>query len=642
MGRPFPGPQRAKLGARTADDLLGATVHMRWPNDTIPTSRQDRDRRIELPGLGWSITLVGAVIASLGGLTDRFELLGLGISLMFLAHLRSFARHRSRSTPSSTIESSTAYGRWSWNLQTGRAKSDGTFAAICGVATLDGTWPFEELLHRLSPADLGRLHAALENVLDRPGPIDTTIDVRNDFGSSTSVRLLGDVDVEDETTSRVFGVAIPCSNARVTDDLVEDTNAALERSLAEQSRTNDELVAIRARLESKNRELERARSAAVEATRYKSEFLANMSHEIRTPLSSIVGFADLVDGDLPPGERDRMLQAIRRNSEHLLSLVNDVLDLSRIEADRVELERIPTSPTEVVDDVFRMMKPRAEEKGLELALEVDGDLPDLVSLDPTRLRQILINLVGNAIKFTDQGGVVARLSYDVSNHRLEISVVDSGIGMSPRAIERIFEPFRQGDGSTTRRYGGTGLGLHISRRLCELLGGGLSVLSVPEGGSTFTATLHAPSIVRSQTPERSSEDLPTGLRVLLAEDGPDNRVLIEHLLKRLGVDVVSVENGRDAVNRVTRDPNTFDALILDMQMPVMDGWEAACQLRNAGCGIPILALTANALPGDRATCLEAGCDGFLTKPVRRKDLASGLVEVLAASRARHEGVRMAG
>ena len=614
------------------------------PSETTGATAPDVHRETVQAGIGWAISLIGAVIACLGGLAGRFEMVGLGVSLVLMSHLhllhrrRVDATRRDRALPAPST--SAVFGHWSWDPTTGLARGDGAFATLSGVATFAGTWSFEELLHRISPADLGRLHVAIEAALERRGLIDLAIDVRNDVGSSNTIRLLGGV--EDGTSPALVGVAVAAAASGSTEDLVEDTNTALERSLAEHARTNEELVAIRGRLERKNRELERARAAAVEATRCKGEFLANMSHEIRTPLSSIVGFADLVDEEASEETRRGMLQAIRRNSEHLLSLVNDVLDLSRLEADRVELERIPTSPGEVANDVVGMLEPRATEKGLDLVLEIEDGVPDLVALDPTRLRQVLINLIGNAIKFTEEGGVVARVSYDASACRLEIAVVDSGIGLEPRAIERIFEPFRQADGSTTRRYGGTGLGLHISRRLCEVLGGGLAVTSLPGGGSTFTATFAAPPLQRSESTTPSVDGVPHGLRVLLAEDGPDNRVLVEHLLRKLGADVVSVENGRDAVERLDARPEDFDVLILDMQMPIMDGWEAACRLRNAGAAIPILALTANALPGDRATCLEAGCDGFLTKPVRRDDLASGLMEVLAASRTPQRGFRMAG
>jgi CheY-like chemotaxis protein len=249
-----------------------------------------------------------------------------------------------------------------------------------------------------------------------------------------------------------------------------------------------------------------------------------------------------------------------------------------------------------------------------------------VSLDPTRFRQVVLNLVGNAIKFTEEGGVAVRLDHHGGSNRLEVAVTDTGIGIEPPRRSRIFEPFRQADGSTTRRFGGTGLGLSISRRLCELLGGGLSLDSTPGMGSTFNAAFHAPPVVSIETPADVAGP-PPGLRVLLAEDGPDNRRLIEHLLNRLGATVESVENGAEAVERVLRgDP--VDLVLLDMQMPVMDGWEAARRLRNAGCEVPIIALTANALPGDRAACLEAGCDEYLSKPVRRGDLAAAIALVL--------------
>ncbi len=595
------------------------------------------------------ITLIGAVLGSIGGATGRFEIVGLGIVMMLLGHLRQVPRWlhvRGRTSPRAsdpTASASDLIGRWNWDLDTGIGNGDLRFATMCDVAELEGEWTFEAFLHRVVPSDLNTLHGALENALEGDHALDVVVELQGDHDASHAVRLLGRVENRGDRPASMQGVSIVDTRGPRTEDLADQTNSALERSLAEQANINDELIEIRRHLESQNRELDRARGAAVEATRYKSEFLANMSHEIRTPLSSIIGFADLLEEDGDREQRADMLLAIRRNSEHLLSLVNDVLDLSRIEAGRVELERIPTRIVDVTEDVVQMLRSRADQKGLALVLEFGDELPAQVSLDPTRFRQILINLVGNAIKFTEDGGIVVRVDHHASTNRLEVSISDTGIGLDERAIRRIFQPFRQGDGSTTRRYGGTGLGLHISRRLCELFGGSLTVESSPDKGSTFTAGFLAPAIQGNASLIGLATDAPpVGLRVLLAEDGPDNRVLIEHLLGRLGAQTVAVENGREAVDRVLDGSATFDVLILDMQMPIMDGWEAARQLRNVGSEIAILALTANALPGDRKTCLEAGCDGFLTKPVRRQELASGLVEVLAASQNRRGPIRVAG
>jgi PAS domain S-box-containing protein len=390
-----------------------------------------------------------------------------------------------------------------------------------------------------------------------------------------------------------------------------------------------------------------AKLAAEAANRAKSEFLANMSHEIRTPMTAILGFADLLLSTPSPEEAMESAQIIKHNGEHLLQVINDILDLSKIEAGKCEIEPNECSPRRIVTGVLSLMKVRADAKGLSLTVERVGHIPDRIQTDPIRLRQILVNLVGNAIKFTEVGGVRIVVRSDATSNgrcNLVFDVIDTGVGMSQEQINLLFQPFSQVDTSAHRRFGGTGLGLAISSRLAKILGGDIAVTSAPGKGSTFSLTMAAgelkganPSdhadIVESQPSETMSK-LVFDCRVLLAEDGPDNQRLIAHLLRKAGAEVAVAENGKVAVDlalKARQAENPFDAIVMDMQMPVMDGYEATRALRNAGYEKPIIALTANAMIEDRRKCLDAGCNDYLMKPIDR----AVLLQVVA----RHLGER---
>ena len=374
-----------------------------------------------------------------------------------------------------------------------------------------------------------------------------------------------------------------------------------------------------------NVELEASTRAALAAERAKGEFLANMSHEIRTPMTAILGYIDLLDDAAVSGEeRHEHVGTIRRAGEHLLSVINDILDYSKLEAGKMTVESVPTNPTQLLADVMQMFSDRAKQKGLEFRLEDDGSLPPAVSTDPTRFRQILLNLTGNAIKFTPRGSLRLSSTYDRAAGRWSVTVHDSGIGMTPEQMSRLFQAFSQADSSTSRKFGGTGLGLAISRKLAEALGGTLTVDSEPGLGSSFTVSVAAPPCqgdVASSQASRPAASL-QGLRVLLAEDGPDNQRLIRFHLERAGASVTVVCDGEQAVAGVAS--GGYDVLILDMQMPVMDGYTAATTLRQRGATIPILALTAHATSEDRAKCVSAGCDDFATKPINAQALTAAV------------------
>jgi len=400
-------------------------------------------------------------------------------------------------------------------------------------------------------------------------------------------------------------------------------------------------------------EREKARAAAEQANKAKSEFLANMSHEIRTPLTAVLGFAELLAQNVTKPDNVDAVRIIRRNGEHLLELINDVLDLSKIEAERLEPERIACSPTEVISEVVSLMSADAQSKGLSLHCDYRGTMPKTIHTDPTRLRQILLNLLGNAVKFTDGGEIhvtTQLIGRQSQSPLMQIQVADSGIGMSTEQIKRIFLPFSQADSSTTRRHGGTGLGLAISRRLAKLLGGGISVESTLGAGSTFAVTIatgpldNVPMLENAAVAEGAhatgdrpdSPALPrtTNCRVLLAEDGPDNQRLISFVLRKAGVEVEIAENGRIAVE-AARDAETtgkpFDLILMDMQMPVLDGYEATRELRAGGYERPIAALTAHAMSTDQQKCLAAGCDMYMTKPIDHRQLLSMVARYAVSS-----------
>lgn len=394
------------------------------------------------------------------------------------------------------------------------------------------------------------------------------------------------------------------------------------------------------------RDMEEAKFKADAATLAKSEFLANMSHEIRTLMTAILGFSEMLlneDGiDLAPEQRRESICTIRRNGQYLIDIINDILDLSKIESGKLEVEQIDCSPYQILAGVVTLMSVRSAAKGISLEIEFDGPIPDRIQSDPTRLRQILINLTGNAIKFTEVGKVriVARLlGANTDQPMMQFDVVDTGIGMTDKQIDILYQPFVQADTSTTRKFGGTGLGLTISKRLANMLGGDICAQSTPGKGSTFSVTVCAgplkdvklvanaaeARLSLDEATKSTATDVRIDCRVLLAEDGPDNQRLIKFVSEKGGAEVTIAENGQIAFDLAlaARDEgNPFDVILMDMQMPVLDGYDATSKLRASGYSGPIIALTAHAMNGDKKKCLGAGCDDYTTKPIDRAELLS--------------------
>ena len=398
-------------------------------------------------------------------------------------------------------------------------------------------------------------------------------------------------------------------------------------------------------LEQKEVELRESRDAAETASRAKSAFLANMSHEIRTPMNAILGFTEVLRRGYDRGGQEwkNHLTTIHSSGKHLLELINDILDLSKVESGKLQVECIDTTPHAIVREVVKVLGVKAREKNIVLDLSAGGPVPERISTDPGRLRQIVTNLVGNAIKFTETGGVsvVLRIESSVQPPMYVIDVIDTGIGMEQDTLENIFNPFEQADNSVTRRFGGTGLGLSISKRFAEALGGAINVRSTPGEGSTFTVSLDPGPLdsIRMLEPNElalhgESVEPDGGMvwefpasRVLVVDDGKQNRDLIRLVLNEAKIEVEEAENGKLAVEKASDRP--FDIILMDINMPVMDGFTALELMRSQGLEIPILALTADVMEGFEERVLSAGFTGYISKPID--------FDVLLDNLAKHRG-----
>ena len=508
-------------------------------------------------------------------------------------------------------------GNWSWDAQENVMHwSDQTYA-LFGIDKGDSRIELQTAACLYAEESQKRFDSAVKNLLDSGTPFMIELETADSSNGVKYIQAQGRARYNaDGVISGLFGTVMNITESKL-----------YEQSLC------------------------RAKVQSEAANIAKSEFLANMSHEIRTPMSAILGYADLleVDGVLT-SDREQALDAIRTikaNSTHLLAIINDILDMSKIDSGKMTVESIEVSPALIVDEVVNLVRWQCDGKRLGLRVVYESSIPKTIESDPTRLRQILLNLVGNAIKFTEIGAVTISISFCLESNSLHFTVIDTGIGMSATQRDLIgrFDAFSQADSSTTRNFGGSGLGLRICNSLARMLGGGISVESELGKGSRFTLVIDigipqrmellaksdlestgSGTLTREPQADRIRLAPLDGIRVLLAEDGPDNQRLINFHLKKAGAEVWLAENGVAALEMMAgaRDAGTPlpDVILMDMQMPEMDGYSATVRLRELGYTIPIVALTAHAMDGDRQKCLDAGCNDYLTKPIDKQVLIS--------------------
>ncbi len=498
-------------------------------------------------------------------------------------------------------------GTWTLDLQTHLVTWSDRGAEIFGYAHA-GDKDIKDAFNRVHPEDRQRVQDKIASAIhSSTGHYEDVHRIQIPHGNERWVSASGQVIYEIKN-----GQKTPVRYAGTLIDVTESTNVKAE--------------------------ILKSRDEAANANAAKSAFLANMSHEIRTPLGAIIGFTDLLsERDLPLEERTQYLQTISRNGKSLTRIIDDILDLAKVESGKLAIEQLEFSLHDLVDEVLDLFRERAKSKSLFLRVIAGPEAPERIISDPTRLRQILINLIGNAIKFTEVGGISLSIdTQEKEDRHLQISfrIKDSGIGLTEEEQSRLFVPFMQADNSTTRKFGGTGLGLALSKRLAKALGGDLLIEeSAPMIGCTFNFSISARLPVkgaRSLKPlsgagsKLTSVDVLKGLRVLVADDSQDNQQLLRLILAKYGVSVEFADNGADAYQKAISNP--YDLILMDIQMPVMDGYEATRKLRESGFQKPIIALTAHAMAEERARTKAVGCTTHLTKPIDQAELIWTLEE----------------
>ncbi len=581
----------------------------RWIHQTIAPRLLDDGSFAGLIGCGADVTERKAALNQLKATEERFELAVKGSNDVI----------------------------WDFNLESQTAYFSPRFAEILGFETRETPQTFEAFADMMHPADREKVKEIWNRHLSNFMPVDFEHRLQTATGEYRWFRTRGQSVVSPTDIVTRFAGA----STDITEQKLAHQTLLRFATDSEEARTRFENQAHELSLKAEELEFERAR--AQEASRSKSAFLANMSHEIRTPLNAVLGMTDLVLQDDLCDEHRNLLQTVMTSGEHLLTLLNDILDFSKIEAGKLVVDETEFDLVRCLSETTQMFKLMASKKGIACQLDSPADMPQLVRGDVGRLRQILINLMGNAIKFTHEGSVTLRTSWRSEPDKITLTceIIDTGIGIDQAKLGLLFRPFEQIDASTTRQYGGTGLGLAIVRRLVELLGGQLHVQSTPGQGSTFafsvrlTATQPVSANERSGIAPAITHRIDRSLRVLVAEDVPVNQKLVQLLLERQGHQALLASNGQAAVDIVKQD-NHIDLILMDMQMPIMGGCEAAKQIRELELAenrsrLPIIALTANAASESRDECYEAGMDGFVTKPIRKADLFEMMERMLSHS-----------
>ena len=544
-------------------------------------------------------------------------------------------------------------GNWSYDLMTGRIEWSRQIYALFGRDEAIGPPDYQTAVSDFDDEHSILIQAAIAHTAATGEPYSLVLRTRAQHKGVRFVRTIGQVRKSDAgSVTGLYGTV-----ADVTAEI--ERGAELQRAQREAEAAGEQLREMNTFLEGETVRANDMAARAELASHTKSEFLANMSHEIRTPLTAILGYTDILAEEVAVDDestrRVATLQTIRRAGEHLLTVINDVLDLSKIESGRLLVERVETDLPRIMLDVDSLMRSRAAAKGVALHSAFASAVPNRIWSDPTRLRQILLNLVGNAVKFTREGRIDVSAAVVQVEHRdapmLRVEVRDTGPGMTRAQSTQLFQPFHQGDASVTREHGGTGLGLTICRRLARLMGGDVRLeFSEPGRGSCFVLEIplephdeaqlvhcltDSTTTTAQPTPTGGVMQTPLRGRVLLAEDGEDNQRLIVFHLERAGAQVTVVANGQlalDAIDAANAAGQPYGLVVTDMQMPVMDGYTLARTLRARKSTMPVIALTAHAMAEDRQRCLDAGCDDYATKPIEKKLLIAACVRWMGVVR----------
>ncbi len=523
-------------------------------------------------------------------------------------------------------------GLWRWNPRKNHVWFSEQFQQLLGYQ-LDETIPptMETLVSKIHPNDQQRIVLAIDEHLAHQVPYDVEYRLKMSNGDYCWFRSVGKARFDDNgIPTTMAGSIVDISRQKEAEREVRNAMEELEQATA----------------------IANSMTAVAEAANMaKSEFLANMSHEIRTPMTAVLGFSEILIKEAgienAPQQRREALEAIHRNGTFLLALINDILDMSKIEAGKMTIENVDTNVPALVKDTLKLINSRVIEKNLQLNCQFETPIPTTIRTDPVRLRQIIFNLLSNAIKFTESGSIALNLEFNSETEILKFKVQDTGIGITADQLTKIrrFGAFSQADSTTTRKFGGTGLGLRISNSLSRMLGGKLEVESCYGEGSTFIASVTTGSIpaetsfvngpnhgeIDNERKKQEPADCHplAGFHILVAEDGKDNQRLINFILKKAGAKVTMVENGKLAIDAVNgKNENHFDIVLMDMQMPEMDGYSATRHLRDQDYQVPIVALTAHAMASDRQKCMVAGCDDYVVKPFVQQDLFDKIVHLI--------------